>query len=366
LNDKYEFIDKNPIVSGGYGKIYRIRDKKVKTEYVLKKLIKSNPKNPGVMVSDKYINGTDKEEFENEKNFLINVKGTNILNIIDFYDDEKNDCYYFVFEKMDGDLQKMLNTKYSNGMSSKMIKKIFSQLNSGLEIMIKEGKVHRDLKPSNILYSYIDNKKKDFIIKIGDFGLATDLSTTVKTGTDCGTNIFKAPEVESGKFNNKCDLYSIGIILYMLKTGDYIFEGKSIREIIKNQDNNKLKKDTDDKILNDLIKRLVVADPDKRMNWNDYFNHPFFKDNDDDNEILKLKEEIKKLNDDLYKYKMEIQKFKNENNNLTKHEKNELTEITQLDKNKRYYLKCKFCGNTHNKYNIYYYYVYYNKNGLWK
>ena len=85
-------------------------------------------------------------------------------------------------------------------MPSKMIKKIFGQINSGLEVMVKKGKCHRDLKPSNILYSYIDNKKKDFIIKIGDFGLATDLASTKKYATDCGSCIFKAPEVGTKKF----------------------------------------------------------------------------------------------------------------------------------------------------------------------
>ena len=49
----------------------------------------------------------------------------------------------------------------------------------------------------HILYFYIDNKQKDFIIKIGDFGSVTDLSTTKKDATDCGTNKFKAPKVET-------------------------------------------------------------------------------------------------------------------------------------------------------------------------
>jgi serine/threonine protein kinase len=277
LNNKYEFLSKKPLSSGAFGEIYRIRDKKVKTEFVLKKLRKSESNNPNIQ-------GTDKDTFENEKKFLIDVKGTNILNIIDYYDDKNEDFYYFVFEKMDGDLQQMLNTKYKNGMSSPMIRKIFSQVNSGLKIMRNLGKSHRDLKPANILYSYIDDNKKDFIVKIGDFGLATDLTSKNIYATDCGTMIFKAPEVESGKFNNKCDLYSLGIILYMLKTGQIIFEGNSLREIIINQSKNKFRKETDDKILNDLIKKLVVADPNERMNWDDYFEHPFFKVNDDKND----------------------------------------------------------------------------------
>ena len=275
LNEKYEFIDKKARALGAFGEIYRIRDKKVKTEFVLKKLKKSDPNNPNIL-------GTNKETFDNEKKFLIDVKGTNILNIIDYYEGKKDDYYYFVFEKMDGDLQQLIDTKYKNGMSSQMIRKIFSQVNSGLKIMQKLGKSHRDLKPSNILFSYVDDKKKDFLVKIGDFGLATDLSSKNVTATDCGTIVYKAPEVESGKFNNKCDLYSLGIILYLLKTGKIIFEGNSMREIIINQFQNKRRKETNDKKLNDLINKLVVTDPEKRMNWDAYFEHPFFKEIDDE------------------------------------------------------------------------------------
>ena len=84
------------------------------------------------------------------------------------------------------------------------------------------------------------------------------------------------------KYSNKCDLYSIGIILYMLKTGEYIFEGKKLVDILNNQKINKFKKETDDFILNNLIKKLVVYDPKDRMEWKDYFNDPFFNFNDDD------------------------------------------------------------------------------------
>ena len=81
---------------------------------------------------------------------------------------------------MDGDLEYLLQSKYKNGMSSKMIRKIFFQLNSALKIMIDKGKCHRDLKPSNILYSYTNKEKTDFIIKICDFGLTTDLGNATQ------------------------------------------------------------------------------------------------------------------------------------------------------------------------------------------
>ena len=93
--------------------------------------------------------------------------------------------------------------------------------------MIDNRMCHRDLKPSNILYSYTNKEKTDFIIKICDFGLITELGNTTQINkTNAGTPIFRAPEVETGEYNNKCDLYSIGIILYMLKTKEYIFGKK--------------------------------------------------------------------------------------------------------------------------------------------
>ena len=254
FNEKYEYIDIDPIKRGGFGDIYRIKDKKVKTEYILKKLRKEDPNNPD-------IEGTDNETFENEKNFLLNVKGTNIVNIIDYYNNQNEKYYYFVFEKMDGDLDKLLKN-YKNGMSSKIIRKIFSQLNSGLKIMLKKEKTHRDLKTSNILFSYTNDKKDDFIIKIGDFGLSTDLKST-KIASNAGTKLFKAPEVNNEIYSNKCDLYSIGIILYKLKTGEYIFEGENDEDKLINKKLNKIKKDTDDDKLNNLIKKLVVIDPHK-------------------------------------------------------------------------------------------------------
>ena len=69
----------------------------------------------------------------------------------------------------------------------------------------------------------------------------------------------------------------------MLKTGEYIFDGEELIDILTNKKLNKIKKEiTDDPKLNNLIKKLVVIEPHKRMEWNDYFNDPFFNINDND------------------------------------------------------------------------------------
>ena len=197
FKEKYEYNENEDLINfGAYGQIFKIKDKKVNTEYVLKKLLKSAPNNQNI--------GTDVESFNNEIDNLKKLKGTNIINIIDYYSDENDKNYYIIFEKMDGDLNKMLQEN-NNKMSSNMIRKIFKQLNSALDIMIKEKKCHRDLKPENILYSYTNNDKSDFIIKLGDFGLATDLYLT--RNTNAGTPIFKAPEIGfENYYAEKCDL----------------------------------------------------------------------------------------------------------------------------------------------------------------
>ena len=146
IKEKYEYNDEVPFSSGTFGEIYKITDKKVKTEYILKKIRKIVPNNSNF--TGKYF-----ESFENEINFLINVKGTNIINIIDYYSNDDDKYYYIILEKMDGDLSKLLFENYKNGMTSNMIRKIFKQLNSGFKIMLKEKKYHRDLKLDNILYS---------------------------------------------------------------------------------------------------------------------------------------------------------------------------------------------------------------------
>jgi len=129
IKEKYEF-ENEPFNIGECGYIYIIRDKKVKTEYILKKLLK-------IKNDYKY-----KKTFEEELEFLINVKGKNIINIIDYYSDTNEKYNYMILEKMDGNLDDMLNLeKYSKGMPSNLIKKIFLQFNYALKIMYKKKKI---------------------------------------------------------------------------------------------------------------------------------------------------------------------------------------------------------------------------------
>ena len=89
------------------------------------------------------------------------------------------------------------------------------QLNEALKIMRDNDYTHRDLKPENILIKYIDNNENNFDIKLTDFGLSTnEVHSSIHTFSLTGTNNYMTHEIETFHYNNKCDLWSLGVILY--------------------------------------------------------------------------------------------------------------------------------------------------------
>lgn len=79
-----------------------------------------------------------------------------------------------------------------------------------------KAKLHRDLKPDNIMLS--ENKN----IKIADFGLAREISNMMTK--EVGTPLYRAPEVLRGSYDEKCDVWSVGLILYNMLTGEELFK----------------------------------------------------------------------------------------------------------------------------------------------
>ena len=84
-----------------------------------------------------------------------------------------------------------------------------------------------------------------------------------------------APEIlNNEEYNNKCDLWSIGIIIYQLFFNDFSYKGENECALL-NQINNfgqKILKSTSDKDLDNLIKRLLEKDSRKRITWEEFFN----------------------------------------------------------------------------------------------
>lgn len=87
--------------------------------------------------------------------------------------------------------------------------------------------VHRDIKPENIMIG-ADNE-----IKLIDFGLSKVCSHIAKLKTIAGTAYYMAPEVLDGNYNFKCDIWSLGVIMYLLVSGYLPFQGENKHEVFK-------------------------------------------------------------------------------------------------------------------------------------
>jgi calcium-dependent protein kinase len=97
---------------------------------------------------------------------------------------------------------------------------LLKQIMSAVYYMHKKGVCHRDLKPENMLY---DNESG--LLKVIDFGTATHFQPKQKFSQLVGTPYYVAPEVLHGNYDNKCDIWSVGVILYVILSGAPPFSG---------------------------------------------------------------------------------------------------------------------------------------------
>ena len=211
----------------------------------------------------------------------------NSVKCYEYFNNEDN--FAIIMELCDNNLSKYLTQrmkKDGKGFSSEEILEIMKQLNKAFKVMKENNIIHRDLKLENILIKYLDKENKKFLVKLSDYGCSKRLSSLSKNylNTINGTLSYTAPEIlkeeEHKKYNYKCDLWSIGVIIYKLYFGKFPYNGQSEYAIINQieQLGKKILKKTDNKDLDDLIINLLEKDPSKRFTWDQYFNHSFFKD----------------------------------------------------------------------------------------
>ena len=141
--------------------------------------------------------------------------------------------------------------------------------------MYKNHIIHRDLKLDNILIKYTDNTKTKFIVKLTDYGLSKQLVSLSKfCNTHAGTPFTMAPEIlNDEEYNYKCDLWSLGVIIYQMFFKQYPYNSSTETGLLKQINNyeQKLLKKTKDAKLDYLISKLLIKEPKMRMTWDEYF-----------------------------------------------------------------------------------------------
>ena len=272
FGNKYE--QKKLIGKGGIGVVYKVLDNKNNKFYALKFI--SNIKNVKKF----------KEEYEKHIRIMKNLKNKYIIELKDNFYDEINKGYCILMELYDENLRKILNKYKPNGIPLNIINKIFIQLNEALKAMNDKNYIIKYLKPENILIKYNKTNEINFDIKLIDFEFSNNEIINIFSKTE--TPIYIAPELEKYNYNNKCVLWNLGVILYELYTNKYIFDSNDPKERENNRYEGKIIKETDNEIINKLIKKLIQVDINKRIEWKEYFNNEFFKNNYINNEIIKI------------------------------------------------------------------------------
>lgn len=205
----------------------------------------------------------------------------NELNIINKIDSKYSlKCYesfdtlsemYIVYEYCNDNLFDKMKEFSRKDSKIYYIKKIFNQLMEVYKVLHQNQIIIRELKPERVLIKYSNEDETEFDIKISDYNFSKELSDDDITKTIIGYSAYVAPEISRGEeYTNKCDLWCIGMLGYVLYFGRVpIFRGlNSFETEISVPEDNKFE---------DLLKKLLVPSPDKRLSWDEFFNHDFFK-----------------------------------------------------------------------------------------
>ena len=219
---------------------------------------------------------------ETENMELIGGQNETNINTVKFYEYFiTNTEFAIVMELCDSDLRK-ISVEKNKTYSPDEIYNILAQLNNTFRIMAKYNLIHRDIKLENILVKY-DHTNNNTIFKLTGYELSKQILNLVeKFHGKIGAFQYMAPEILKGEpFDQKCDLWSLGVCIYLLCFKKYPFKGDNEGQVLNeiNQNSPEFLLKTNNQNLNDLISRLLTKDPRKRMSWNEYFNAPFFQRN---------------------------------------------------------------------------------------
>ena len=267
-NPSEKYIIGKKMGSGTYGTVYEATNIIFKSKVAMKRIIKEDNMN-SVLIN-------------NEIDILKKMSHPNIVRIYEFY--ESINCFYLINEYCSqGELYNYINRSTLN---EQQLSIIFYQVFSGLCYLHENNVLHRDIKPENIL---ISKKEKDlnsdeiyFWIKIIDFGTAKIFEKGEKERKIVGSAYYIAPEVLNQDYNEKCDTWSVGVILYMFLVGRAPFDGKNHEEIInsirtKNYDENNPRLLMRSPEVRDLVNNLLNKNIEKRFSAKEALNHEWFK-----------------------------------------------------------------------------------------
>ena len=273
INFENEYETKEKIGEGHFAEVKKCLEKKSGKEYAVKIITKTNLKKK------------DLDLIIQEKNYMKLIKHPNVVSLIKDFEDEK--YIYLVMEYYKGgDLFSYMyeNRKKQKNFGEKTIAKIIKIIAQTIQYLNYFGIVHRDLKPENIVFGIKDDISSLTLI---DLGVAITLPYGKTSSEPVGTLDYISPEIFSRKpYSHKVDVWSLGIILYILFTMGKIYpfdsdsKDKEEREKIIGKKIVFLQQEyppeffgNKSKYLISLIDKSLEKSPDKRISIDEFLNN---------------------------------------------------------------------------------------------
>ncbi|OMJ79758.1 hypothetical protein SteCoe_20144 [Stentor coeruleus] len=205
--------------------------------------------------------------------YLEQIRNQNVLKLCDYFEDDLN--LYIATEFCEsGSL--FHHIKKNLTIEEDKAAEIMYQIMLAVDYFHKQHIIHRDIKPENIFIT----ESKDMKIKIGDFGNACHYQPNGKLTGIFGSPYYLAPEVLKGAYNEKIDIWSCGITLYVLLTGKAPYSARDPKTIKQAILTNPFQIDSKtlpikSGLLRDFLQKLLEIDPEKRISAEEALYHPW-------------------------------------------------------------------------------------------
>ena len=251
---------------GAFGKVYKVKEIATDKIFAVKQISINNSE-------------LNYELVLKEINVLSNISHPNIVKYYKYY--EESNKIYIIMEYLEGGTLKEFINNEKNKINEDICRIIIKQILNALNhLHYIDDICHRDIKPENIMFGLKDNINT---IKLIDFGLSSNSFEHKNYLENCGTLIYMAPEQISNKIYSKSvDIWSIGIILYMLLNNGrnpFYNKGESREKIIYKIRNKKVEFDDKNYPISemgkDFIKKLLKKNSSSRYTVRPALNHPW-------------------------------------------------------------------------------------------
>lgn len=263
IESRFYFM-KPPLGVGLFGTVYKARDRQTGHIRAIKKIRKDHAK------------AKDFQTLLRDVDILKKLNHPNIIKVYEFYQDSGN--FYIVTDFCAGGelFDRILQEKnFNENRAAEMMKYIIS----AIAYCHSQKLVHCDLKPENILLE--SQNYDETLIKIIDFGNSNFCKPGEMLNSKFGSVYYVAPEVLKSRYNEKCDVWSLGVILFLLLSGKPPFSGATDKQILRNVFKGEFSMDGQEWELisneaKDLISKMLTLDIEKRISAADALEHPWF------------------------------------------------------------------------------------------